>query len=857
MADSARNIGVMAIIPRNWRLLTVAGMATVGLACGIGKPALAQLWKKSRAETKAVPAESGFSATICKLKADSRRAAEQGDQAKAIQLAERAAKISEAAAQVVGPTGECSPEETARFLAETRARRGPVNGIAAQSATKPAVRPSLPAAQQPPAAAPKVVATPKTVATPQVAKAPVAPPMKSSPPQTASQAIAQQPRKTPVVAVTKAPAQDLRPRSAGMSFTAQDPTASQDVAFIDPAQQRPQATRQVAQRKSPESAGDLLVQSRLEAADGNTDLALRLADQAVAQASNASLFGRGAKPGEVDEAVRWREHLLARKQMDGVTVATSKLIAAPAVKAPTAASQVAAAKVDWQADSAAPVTASSSTNIDWTESLPPAPSPQARRNQEPAQFRRSTITRQGEWVDASSAEAMDSNRSRASIEAASVEPTKESPEQAPLIETVSSTEVNEPLPEFEISDFSTQPLPEEASADRAMPAVPVVMVDEQVAPIPTVTIEEASPLERPPLKLRGTIEQVAAEFPAESSPAKQPQKVVAVRTDRVVAAPPAKRKTEPKEDVIRHVPAVNVDATTIEDDGAGDNPVQRFPVQRVLRLRQRIESATALDPGASNQPAPKTPAATTPAKSELQPSAWNSADWEGDIIARPEQVQKVSAEDSPTKRPALKIRERLPAVTDSSFEPVANSSKVAAKTSPSVRQEVVGHSSITPWVSAGQTTTGKAESSKTSKSDFQSATSDQPRMTVPGARQPALDTPVSQVGFEPSAATSRIDVASIGDKAETERAAAEPIDIAPPPPVVEEKDTWFEESLVRKRAVSSAAVRSSSFGLIDRLAYGLNLPASTVVSLIGGGGLLLIGFGLIAVRAALRKRHSA
>ncbi|MDB5344427.1 MAG: hypothetical protein JWP89_2804 [Schlesneria sp.] len=853
MADSARNISVMAIIPRNWRLLTVAGVATVGLACGIGTPALAELWKQSRSESKTLPTESGFSASIRKLKADSRRAAEQGDQAKAIQLAERAAKISEAAAQVVGPTGECSPEETARFLAETRARRGSVNGIAAQTATRPPVRPSLPTAQQPPAAVPRVVATPKAVAAPQVAKAQTAPPVKPSLPRTPSTAVVQQPRKTPIVAVAKATPSDSRSRSAGMSFAAKEPTTSQDVAVGDPVQQRPQAARQVAQAKSSEFADDLLVQSRLEAADGNIDRALRLADQAVAAASHASLFG-GANPGNAGEAVRWREHLLARKQVDGVAVATSKSIVAPATKAPTAAIQVAAVKVDWQADSAAPVTRLSTTSADWTASLPPAPSPQVRRDHEPVQFRRSTITRQGEWVDASSAEAMDSNRSRAANDVA---PMEESLEQAPIIETVSSTEAIESLPEFVINHFSAQPLPEEASADQAASAVPVVMVDEQVAPIPTEALPEASPLERPPLKLRGTIQQVAAEFPAESSPTKQPNPVTAVRADRVVAAPPAKKKIEPKPYVVRRVPAVQVDAAAIEDDGASENPVQRFPVQRVLQLRQRIESATALDPGASNQPVPKTPAATTPAKSEQQPSAWNSADWEGNIIDRPEPVQKASAEDPPAKRPALKIRERLPVVTDSSFESVANSSNVAGKTLPSVRQKVVGHSSMTPWVSAGQTATGKAESSKTSKSDFQSATGDQPRMTVPGARQPVLEMPVSQVGYEPSAATSGINVASIGDKAESKRGAAEQMDIAPPPPVVEEKDTWFEDSLVRKRAVSSATVRSSSFGLIDRLVYGLNLPASTVVSLIGGGGLLLIGIGLVAVRAALRKRHSA
>lgn len=854
MADSARNISVMSIIPRNWRLLTVAGVATVGLACGIGKPALAELWKQSRPESKTLPAESGFSATIRKLKADSRRAAEQGDQAKAIQLAERAAKISEAAAQVVGPTGECSPEETARFLAETRARRGSVNGIVGQATSKSTVRPSVPAAQQPPAAT-KVVSTPKPVAAPQVAKTNVAPPVKSSPRPAAPRALAQQPRKTPVVAVTKADPPDLRSRSVGMSFAVQEPTTSLDVAVSDPAPQRPQEARQIAEGKSSESVGDLLVQSRLEAADGNTALALRLADQAVAQTSHGSLFGRGAKLGEAEEAVQWREHLLAQKQINGVPVANSKSIA-PSAEAPTAAVQVAAVQDDWQSDSTASVTPLPSIHDDWTEPLPPAPSPQIRRDHEPVQFHRSTIARQGEWVDASSAESMDANGSRASIDAVPGEPAETSLEQAPVMETASSSEVGEPWPEFVINDFSAQPLPEVASANQAIPAVPVVMVDEQVAPIPTEEIAEAPSFERPPLKLRGTVQQIAGEFPAESSPAKQPKQVAGVRTDRVAAASPPRKQTEPTQDVVRHVPAVNVDAITIED-GAGENPVQRFPVQRVLRLRQRIESATALNPGASNQSVPKASAATTSTKSEQQPSVWNTVDREAAVVDRPEQVQTAWAEDPPVQRPAVKVRERVPVVTDSLIESVPNSSKVKVKSSPSVRQKVVGRSSMMPWVSAGQTSTGKAESSKTSQSDFQPATSDQPRIAVPSSRQPALEAPISQVGYEPSVATAGIDVASIGDKVETKRGAAEQIDIAPPPPVAEEKDNWIEDSLVRKRAVSSATVNSSSFGLIDRLAYGLNLPASTVVSLIGGGGLLLIGIGLVVVRAALRKRHSA
>ena len=154
MARTVNDSRYPAYLPRNWRVMTAAGVTTMGLACGLVQPALAEWWKLSKPETPAATmtgtvgrtgsTENGFAATIRRLLAESRRAAEQGDHAKAVQLAERAAKISEAASQVVGPAAECSPQETARFLAEMRTRS---SGPATTAATP---LPQIPASVQQP-----------------------------------------------------------------------------------------------------------------------------------------------------------------------------------------------------------------------------------------------------------------------------------------------------------------------------------------------------------------------------------------------------------------------------------------------------------------------------------------------------------------------------------------------------------------------------------------------------------------------------------------------------------------------------------------------------------------------------------
>ena len=134
-------------LPRNWRVITVASLTTLGLAYGAGQPAQGEWWSlpKAQPETAKVPAakpvttENGFSATIHRLMSDARLYADKGELDKAVQLAERAAKISEASSQLLGPASDCSPEKTALFVNELRTRRDAVAKRTLPAPTVPTV----------------------------------------------------------------------------------------------------------------------------------------------------------------------------------------------------------------------------------------------------------------------------------------------------------------------------------------------------------------------------------------------------------------------------------------------------------------------------------------------------------------------------------------------------------------------------------------------------------------------------------------------------------------------------------------------------------------------------------------------
>lgn len=228
MAASKRNAALLQILPKNWRLFTVAGLATAGMAAGVAQPTFADWWRLSSkpaapAQQPGVP-ETGFAASIRRLQAESRAAAEKGDHAKAVKLAERAAKISEAAAQVLGPA-DCSPQETARFLADLKAQ-----GTAPAIAAAKVHAPPTPKSAEVPAAKPAVAAE---VGRPEGVMPALA--ERSTPPRSAPPLVG--PTASPVVAAT-APSAAVRSATASPVVpapAAPAPTASTPAAPTAPA----------------------------------------------------------------------------------------------------------------------------------------------------------------------------------------------------------------------------------------------------------------------------------------------------------------------------------------------------------------------------------------------------------------------------------------------------------------------------------------------------------------------------------------------------------------------------------------------------------------------------------------------
>ena len=166
MAESQRNQRQHVDLPRNWRLISAASLAAFGLACGVGHPALGDWWSLPKIKSSSNAAapksagsnataarsreprpsatDNGFSATIRRLQADAQHQAEQGDLDRAVQLAERAAKISDASSQLNGSAADCSPEQTARFASDLRTRRDAIAGRGHRGGAAPQMAAAVP-----------------------------------------------------------------------------------------------------------------------------------------------------------------------------------------------------------------------------------------------------------------------------------------------------------------------------------------------------------------------------------------------------------------------------------------------------------------------------------------------------------------------------------------------------------------------------------------------------------------------------------------------------------------------------------------------------------------------------------------
>lgn len=855
----------------SWRAMTAAGVASFSLACGVAQPALAEWWKshatKSPAATaKPVQAENGFAATIRRLMAESRRAAAQGDHAKAIQLAERAAKISEASSQLLGSAGECSPQETARFLAEARTRASQSATVAAQSKpvrdpvdSKKVTHAVAVAGQGSPAPATKNLRQPQNTAVPGPAGATTAKQAKPSP--AASD-----------VAVAESPLFGDRGGRPGTARTKPGSNDSQSATTIvsdsaKPVPPSPSLPPSPAQ--APSGIDELLAQSRLAAADGHLDQAIELAERAVAMSSPPTLFG----PAEntLDKgANRWLQSLMAQreslakaeepvfeppvkislKKRDAQVAAnldtieshaaepTAETVAEP--QSPksdaTAGDEVAAVQEPEPRDSLETLSSPPETTL-WTEDLPPAPAPSTALQSSTPKFSRTVITRAGEWVDADALEAKPTNPRPENSEASAAADESDLPASSPTATTSVDATPEFPLGAVSTPGFASETENEPSNSSNTQPA------NQQ-----SQGFIETTPLARVPLKNRGHIQQVANQVPVQTAPQSN-------RARDPLTQLSFENESAPKSTDSSAKPAQEV--ADQPETPLNEAPVQRFPIQRVLQLQQRLETAASLNPGGpkAGDARSSAPKGTPPKGSATVPADWFVAPEKKEPIQPPE-VKSEPKESA--KRGILKLRGRAPI----QLEETTTSTQVTSvpKDPGTVRQPVVAVSSATRWKSLEEQQAANSSSRSSPLAPPLKGQVEPSEQAETGTRaeQPKLSPPVSQVAFE-SPETNRLSEPSSklkGSSALPYPESPSIPEIAPPPPEVAEEKPWYHDTAKPdKKPNQPTVVRKNAFALIDQMAETLKVPVSTLISLIGAGGLALLGVGLVVLRATIRRQY--
>jgi hypothetical protein len=524
----------------------------------------------------------------------------------------------------------------------------------------------------------------------------------------------------------------------------------------------------------------------------------------------------------------------------------------------------------------------------WTEPLPPSPAPHSRRQREPVKFSRSVISRSGGWVNADDDEATgsetDSRASGNSSASAESLPATNAPapdERQQHIQTAASEDTVETIPEFPIGDVPDENvLLTDKSVDSSLPAnLPGRDADNTAAAgdhgIKTASAAVSDPASgRSPLRLRGAIQQVAAEFPFDNPQSDSPPKADAT-IESADEAPPRKADSQTRE----HELEWSGEST---DGKAGtDRPVQRFPIQRVIQLRKRLETAASLNPGGwnaeSSQSQSFTPAPTEPFQNSraieppleravkrdvkpAEPTAAGSANAEWQQLDRSiENDRSVEHGDANGGwRAPIKLRGRSRLQLDDTASIGAQRASTVPKSPGPPRQPSFGHSEPALWKSVdpleAETESGRKFIIAADSPDIGTDHSTADRRSVDSASQPGLVPPISQVGFESTTSLIPPDIAVLGGdvSAGTERS-----EVAPPPPTSADDAPWYPVDPARRTpSVPDAVTHKSSFAMIDQLAETCRLPVSTVISLVCGGGLALIAGSLIALRVALRRRHS-
>lgn len=870
MERTQDGIRISRNVAGSWRAMTAAGVASFSLACGVAQPALAEWWKSHAtkppvATAKPVQAENGFAATIRRLMAESRRAAAQGDHAKAIQLAERAAKISEASSQLLGSAGECSPQETAKFLAEARTRANQGATVAAQSKpvrepvdSKKVTHAVAVAGQGNPAPATKNLRQPQPNAVSGPASATTAKQAMSSP--AASD-----------VAVAESPLFGERGGRPGTARTKPGNNGSQSSATIaadsaKPVPPSPSLPPSPAQALS--GIDELLAQSRLAAADGHLDHAIELAERAVAISAPPTLFGPAQN--SLDKgANRWLQSLMAQreslakseepvfeppvkislKKRDAQVVANLDTFESHAAE-PTAETvaeaqspksdatpgeDVVAAQQPEPRDSLESSSSPSESTL-WTEDLPPAPAPSTASQSSTPKFSRTVITRAGEWVDADALEAKSTSPTTVNSETSAAADESEIPASSPTATTsVDAT------PEFPLGAVSTPGFASETENEPSNSSP-------QPADQQSQGFVETTPLARVPLKNRGHIQQVANQVPVQTAPqsntARDPLTQLSFENE-----------SAPKSTDSSAKPAQ--EGADQPETALNEAPVQRFPIQRVLQLQQRLETAASLNPGGPKAGDARSgaPKGTPPKGSATVPADWFVAPENKEPI-RPSEVKSEPKEAA--KRGILKLRGRAPI----QLEETTTSTQVTSvpKDPGTVRQPVVAVSSATRWKSLEEQQAANSNSLSSPLAPPVKGRVEPSETPETGTRAelPKLSPPVSQVAFE-SPETNRLSDASSklkGSSALPYPESPSIPEIAPPPPEVAEEKPWYHDTAKPdKKPNQPTVVRKNAFALIDQMAETLKVPVSTLISLIGAGGLALLGVGLVVLRATIRRQY--
>ena len=292
--------------------------------------------------------------------------------------------------------------------------------------------------------------------------------------------------------------------------------------------------------------------------------------------------------------------------------------------------------------------------------------------------------------------------------------------------------------------------------------------------------------------------------------------------------------------------------------------MQRFPVQRGIQLRRRLESASSLNPGEwsaetsqppstvtrQTEPIPEKKRSATPVEPNVKSAEPTGSEWH-------EQDRQVGQSLAVAGRRApVKLRERSRLQVDDLAGGESQTASLVPKPPGQPRQPAVGHSQATLWQPVDSTTTRTINNPVTAAHGHASSVApSNNNSSLSNAEQPGLISPISQVGFESTPASSGSDLTGLAGHRPI---GATNADTAPPPPAIHDDLPWHvdESQKGRKPSGSDVVIHKTSFGMIDRLAETCKLPVSTVISLVCGGGLALIVGGLLALRTALRRRHS-